>query len=265
MAEVSRALSALKLAFAKEVAPTVPQLTYGHASVVLGGTWLESLGLRVLVFDFRAFGGPVYSKQVCISGHYLDVSDEAHHQGLTDWQAFLFGSDTPLARGATFRAIHGGVVQYRPSGQQPRWCSSFECMLTDSALWCTCPHTASLPTPAALFLGLGAFRLCLGTAATDEQAHAEARHLLSEDVTGFTLVSPEPTGLHGVAVRGVACQTVHAVLDFVWQRRPPTCCVFLDARQVGCSLTFVWLRTDEVSLAYLAQFAGIHRIRLATI
>ena len=260
MAEVSSALSTLKLTFAKEVAPTVPQLAFGHASVVLGGTWLEPLGLRILVFDFRAFGGPVYSKQVCVSGHFLDISDEARHQGLTEWQAFLFGSDTPLARGDTFRAIHGGVVQYRASGQQPCWCSSFEHMLTDPVMWCTCPHSPSLPTPATLFLGLGVSRLCLGAIATMEQAHVEARHLLSADVTGLTLVSPEPTGLCDVAVRGCACQTVYAVLDFVWQGRLPTRCVFLDARQVGCSPTFVWLRTDEVSIDYLAKFAGIHRI-----
>ena len=61
ISEVSQALGNLRLTYSKVVVPVFPQLHPGHASVVMCGSWHDSYGDAVVIFDFKALGGPVFA------------------------------------------------------------------------------------------------------------------------------------------------------------------------------------------------------------
>ena len=61
LTQARRGLNALKLRFSFKMVPTFPQLGADYASLLVVPVWLEVTSMQVIVWDFRALGGPVYA------------------------------------------------------------------------------------------------------------------------------------------------------------------------------------------------------------
>ena len=256
--EIRLSLFSLRLTYARTVIPTVPQLYDGFASVVLCGSWHDAFGDVVVLMDFRAFGGRVYAKHVCLDGRFADLADEAAHQQIDGWQAYLFGSHHPLPDGGRFRPIPGGVIKFLPRGTEPCWQGSFEARFGTQAAWSASPWIAVQPCLNRLILTEDSGHIHHGPA-SDELPSLPPR-AVSEGYAAHepTIVRPHHSALEDVTWRGTVCNATFAVsyrlgISF-------GVFVFLDARQVGQPPTWVCLSTNEACLGYLARTAGIHRL-----
>ena len=108
-------LSRLSLPFATELIPVFPQPSDSFATLVLGTQGLELAGQVIVLLDFRAFGGPLYSHHVCLAASHYELACIAAQHRIADWDVFLPGRTEPLARGARFRAEKGGLIKFVPA------------------------------------------------------------------------------------------------------------------------------------------------------
>ena len=262
LSEVSRALGTLRLTYSKVVVPVFPQLHPGHASVVMCGSWHENYGDAVVIFDFRALGGHVFAKHVCLRESFATVRNEAWAQGFRHWEAFLFGSTQPLQAGEIFRAVQGGVMQYRPPGCAPVWYGDFASRLQSRASWFSCPLGLVQQPTATLMLGSGVCRIFVPALAQGSSLTEAAAEFVGQDASRITCAMPSLGRLADLRLDGTPCKDVMAVHNALPPDpdTPPGYCIFLDSRQVGRIPTFVWLWRNEVDMGYLARAAGVHRI-----
>ena len=263
--EIERGLSSLRLAFARRVVPTTPQLFEGSASVVLGGNWHEDYGDAVLVLDFRAFAGPVYAKTFPQACGYDDLRREAAASGVREFSVFLFGSMQPLAPHTDFRALHGVVAQFRPVGSLPMWSTDFASRLHSVDAWSGPADTGEDSGPAvALMSGttVCVHRELMGQTPTDTgDMLAAAARLVGRSLSDVTCAFPTSQHFHNASVSGVSCRNVVAVIDGpAALEENGAIVVFLDARQLGLAPAFVRLRSSVVEVGYLARQAGIFRL-----
>ena len=259
---VGQSLVALQLAYANRVVATVPQLDAGHASVVLTGPWHEDFGDRVIILDFRAMGGPVYAKHVCVACSFYELSVEAVALGLQDWNAFLFGASAALLPGDRFRAVHGGVVQFCPVHQQPIWHELFEERMAASHRWGDPPQATVSPDLSYLLLSMERSRIYKGNLSGGMPSPQAIDEVLNITDASAICVPAQHGHMQNVALRGEWCCGVLAVDNTPASNpQPPSgFFVFLDTRQVGQEPTIARIRSNAVPLEHLANMAGVLRV-----
>ena len=264
--EVRSALCNLHLEFARKVSATFPQLHPGYASVVVGGDWLEVAGEVIVVLDFRQFGGPAFAQHLSIDGRFSDLRHAASWQGISDFAVYLFGQHVPLPDGASFRALHGGVVQFVPPCGRPVWHGSLQDKLMDRQAWFAFPLTNLVPFTSTLvldehrtFVFRPPGREPQPVMPPDKASLADS---LGLEARSFTVAYPARDQLRDVSHQGSLCAFCAAV-----QHSPPPDAaadagifVFIDARQVGCEPIWTWIRSNPDQLSYLAGFAGVARV-----
>ena len=262
LARVAQKLTALDLDFASTIVPVQPQPVSGYATLVLTGDWLEAEGNTVVIYDLRAMGGPMFAQHLCIAASYGDISSIAARFHLANWQAFAFGSQTPVSPGTRFRSVHGGLIKIVQQGTIPSWGCSFEGMLSGRTEWCSeCPLYWEGPSQSVLVADFDrtiALRRIPFNCAT---LRASVSKLLGIAQTRLVLDHPQKGTLENVLHFGEPCSGVVAA------REAPTVrdstnrgfCVFLDPRQVGRQICKLHIMQPEVSADDLARFAGILR------
>ena len=260
--EVRECLVSLKLSFARTLVPTIPQMNEGYATLILGGSWHSQYGDLVVVFDFRRLGGPSYAKRCCLVGTYYEVRQEALKHGFREWDAFAFGGCEPLRPATTVRMVHGGVIQYCPTGYRPVWYGSFASKFQAKRHWQESPLPLIISPRATLLLGIGTTALYDHLASGSTTLAQAAGEMVFRDERHVNFTSPAPGSQLEVLWRGHICTEVLAVDNHA----PPSSlasdriCIFIDARQIGQRLVCVWLGQPDVSINYLARYADVHRL-----
>ena len=255
LAMVRNQLSRLKPFSLRSLVPAFPQPVPDAAVVVLGGEWHELLGLVVVIMDFSGLDGPLYAKYTCMLGAYSDLTQEASRHHFVDWDAYLFGSSERHPPGHSFRAVHGGVVQFCQPDRPPSFQGTLSCMLR-GPLPCGRCSGVQEELQTTLLLAPDGRTIAADSHAQDMQEVAAS--LVGDPSRQAFLFAPHDGCLQDFSHHGSACQRVLAVFDSpLGADGMDGALVFLDARQAGGQLAYVWLRTSEASLGYLARFAGI--------
>ena len=254
----TRAIRNVPTGYSQTLVPVVPQLAPDHGALVMVPTWVSSASRCVVVYDMRALEGPVYADIVYDVLRYGDCLREAQRHNLVDWEVFVFGHTTALAPSATCVAVPGGVLQFRPRGQPPEWCSALASRMDRPLLWSLHPVLQPRGRDRPLFV-------------TYHERHAlySRRRFPGQDirtvVAGFvdrrpdTAVFCAPTGasLEDVNHHGVQCRDVLAVFPLSPSPSRAGILVFLDARPVNLPVTHVYLADTRVEAAFLVRYLNL--------
>ncbi|CAE7217225.1 RASAL1 [Symbiodinium sp. CCMP2592] len=139
-------LHKLRLPFCTVTAPTVPQLGPDFASIVVAPKWIPQVSKQVVVYDFRALGGPVYADITHENLSHFECLREASHHGFHDCSIYAQGGSRALEPGDTILATLGCVIQFQPTGTPAQWCSTLHARFDRPQWWLVHP---SLPAEVA--------------------------------------------------------------------------------------------------------------------
>ena len=229
---------------------------------MLTGHWHDDFGDRVIILDFRAMGGPVYAKHVCVACSFYELSVEAAALDMHAWNAFLFGASVALLPGERFSAVHGGVVQFCPVHQQPIWHELFEERMAAPRCWGDPPQATASPDPSYLLLSMERSRIYKGHLSGGMPSSQAIDEVLNITDASATCVPVQHGHLQDFALRGECCCGVLAVENTPASNpQPPSgFFVFMDTRQVGQTPTVARIRSNAVPLEHLANMAGVLRV-----
>ena len=257
--EIRRDLVSMYFHFPFTVRPTMPQLSESYGTFVIGGIWLESASTAVVVIDLSARGGPTFARHVQDVLTYQAVADIATSFGIRSWAAFLFGAFEALRPRQAVRTVHGGVVQLCPEGVVPRWVSPVQQRLQDPMRWPALPILPSSLAHNFLVLGYPSDGEHLVSRSAVETGAVALASLHVDEPDGTVLTEPVGAALRDVLFHGEPCLNVLCAAPASYVRTHDTDfhSVFIDARQAGQPIRAIYTSEQRLSIAYLAQCAGI--------
>ena len=74
----------------------MPQIGALYGALLAVPDWLRAADMEVVVWDFRAIGGPLYCGYAWSTMCYGDCVREAARRAVGDWHAFAFGHSYPF-------------------------------------------------------------------------------------------------------------------------------------------------------------------------
>ncbi|CAE7033290.1 HERC4 [Symbiodinium sp. CCMP2592] len=248
-------LQHLRLPHCSVLAPTVPQLGPDFASVVLAPKWLPQSGRQCVVFDFRAFDGPVYARIVHENLSHFDCQSEADFQGCDRCSIYVQGHSRALEAGDTFLATLGCTVQYRPAGESASWCCTLTARFDRPQWWLQDPQLpADAQSKPVLVLHGDRNTIYSASKYPGTPALRFLSDLVDRTPERMIFIAPPGDGLANVDFRGVTCRDVMAVFPLTPFPEREGVLVFLDARQAGQEITHIYLPSPSADPHYLVQY-----------
>ena len=255
MSAVRDNLDALRLRFTHILHPTHPQVGGDYASFVLAPKWLSTSSMQVVVFDFQHLGGPVYSAFAWDNITYGDCMREARRHGYVQWAAYAHGCSQPLQPDSSFIAVLGSVIQFRPPGSPPHWHSTLQGRLDRPNTWSREPVLPSYSTERPLLV---LFHDRHELVSSLRSPHLPARECISAlvDRQPANALFVTPVGLELAAVDhfGIPCRDVMVVFPLTPTPDRTGIIVFLDARQTGNPVEYIFLADSRVEPDTLVRF-----------
>ena len=166
--------------------------------------------MEVVVWDFRAIGGPLYCGYAWSTMCYGDCVREAARRAVGDWHAFAFGHSYPIPYGAQFLATAGGVIQFRPPGETPVWYGTLLSRLNTVVAWA---REAELPSHSSdrpvcvLHHDSTTVTLFSGSRFPGAGARETIADLVGRQPTTALFVTPTGSGCARLCVGGVPSDT----------------------------------------------------------
>ena len=256
--EARRGLNALRMRFSFRVLPTFPQLGSDYASLLVVPVWLDVTSMQVIVWDFRALGGPVYAAYCWNAVTYGDCIRESRRHGFHDWQAFVNGHSQALIQDASFVAVPGGVVQFQPPGAGPVWRGTLAARLDRPNSWNIDPDLPEIQVERPLLI-LHHEQVTLYTSRRFPVPGTRTfiSSLVERTPDTALIVAPPGNFLTNVDYYGVTCRDVLAVYPLTPSTDRDCIIVFLDPRQTGNPLAHILLPERRVAPAALARFLSL--------
>ncbi|CAE7816687.1 unnamed protein product [Symbiodinium necroappetens] len=256
--EARRGLNALKMRFSFRVLPTFPQLGSDYASLLVVPVWLDVTSMQVIVWDFRALGGPVYAAYCWNAVTYGDCIRESRRHGFHDWQAFVNSHSQALIQDASFVAVPGGVVQFQPPGAGPVWRGTLAARLDRPNSWSIDPDLPEIQVERPLLI-LHHEQVTLYTSRRFPVPGTRTfiTSLVERTPDTALIVAPPGNFLTNVDYYGVTCRDVLAVYPLTPTPDRDCIIVFLDPRQTGNPLAHILLPERRVAPVALARFLNL--------
>ena len=252
---VREALHHLRLPYCFITAPTVPQLGPDFASIVIAPKWLPQAGRQVVVFDFRAFGGPVYAHYVHDTVSYWECAREAARHGYDDCVVYVQGCSRALSAGDTFLAALGGVIQFQPPGTQAQWCGTLAARFNRPQWWLAHPQLPPFGTERpVLVLHHESSTLYSAARFPDVPTLRLLASLVDRPPERVLYVSPPGNGLSNVEFHGTPCRDALAIFPLTPHTEREGILVFLDPRQAGVEVTHIYLPSTAANPHELVRF-----------
>ena len=251
-------LGTLQLEFARDVLPTVPQVDRLFGSLVVAPGWLRAADMEIVVWDFRPVGGPLYSAFAWTSMCYGDCAREVARHHVFGWCAFAFGNSYCVPIDASFLAIPGGVIQFRPTGTHPVWHGTLLARLNTTVLWVP---RVELPSNAAdrplCVLHHHDTTLLSGRRSPGVPIRQAIAALVDREPATAVFATPAGTGCANLCMHGVNCRGVLAVFPLTPSPKRSGGIVFIDPRQVNLPLAHVYAEEDWVEMAELLSLLAL--------
>eukprot|EP00439_Symbiodinium_sp_Y106_P036280 s4840_g4.t1 len=251
-------LGTLQLEFARDVLPTVPQVDRLFGSLVVAPGWLRAADVEIVVWDFRPVGGPLYSAFAWANMCYGDCAREAARHHVFDWCAYAFGNSYCVPVDASFLAVPGGVIQFRPTGAPPVWHGTLLSRLNTTVLWTPRVELPSNATDRPLcVLHHHDTTLISRRHSPGVPVRQTIAALIDREPAAAVFAAPAGTGCANLCMHGVNCRGVIAVFPLTPSPQRRGGIVFLDPRQANLPLAHIYAEEDWVAVAEILSLLDL--------
>ena len=193
---------------------------------------------------------------------YGDCVREAGRHRIEGWTAYPQGSSQALVPGASFLAVPGGVIQFKPTAGESTWCSLLHTRMAMRNAWNTDPDLPEYSNEWPLYI-----------THHDQRTLYSNRRFPGVSTAGFLadlvertpdrvlLITPPGGTLTNIEHWGTACRDAIAVYPLTPLPDRDSIVVFLDGRQVSVPVTHILLAESTVEPIVLIRFLGLHAPR----
>ncbi|CAE7247029.1 unnamed protein product [Symbiodinium sp. CCMP2592] len=216
-------------------------------------TW--DVNKQVVVYDFRALGGPVYADITHENLSHFECLREASHHGFLECSIYAQGGSRALEPGDTILATLGCVIQFQPIGTAAQWCSTLNARFDRPQWWLAHP---SLPEDITDRPVLTLYHdRCLTYSArrfSNVQVLPFLADLVDRTPDRVLFVAPAGDELTDVVYRGTPCRDALAVYPLTPSTDRQGILIFLDARQAGLDVTHTYLQSANADPHVLVRY-----------
>ena len=246
-----------------ELVYVVPQLDQEGIHTVLLPHWVPTSDKAVLVFDLSHWGAPIFARIDWSRVDYRDLVGVADTIADGPWEVYFAGRPDPIRPGSVTFAFSGAVFKFMPLRLRPEWGPAAGPLCAVP----TAPQGARMPTEFEVESSK-----CLVIAReTLKLFPHEQEEVLKTYVANVFCTRPELMSLGQPGPDSPLQDYVHSGYKvsgiFGFQDRSPEvrttvrlgAFLFIDARQIGLSPSFLFLADGWTAIQPILQYLGVRQ------